>query len=257
MTMSNKTRAQRLRLEQERLAKEAQEAREKRIRTIVMISVVGVVALALVGVVVWTVLGAKRGQEPVAAAQIAEIGAVQGRTLVVGQQDAPVTLDVYQDYMCPYCGQFERANRADLQQLVDDGSARLVIHPLAFLDAQSAGTNYSSRAANAAVTVAQYQPDKLLAYNAILYDRQPAEGTEGLSNEQLAELARAVGVDDATIQRFGADETTAFVAWLTDAAFRNDGIKGTPTVKINGQIFSGDLYSAGPLKAAVLDAKGS
>lgn len=252
MTMSNKTRAQRLREEQERAA------REKRIRTIVMISVVGVVALVLIGIVGWTVLGARaKKQQPVAGVQIAEIGAVQGSTLVVGKKDAPVTLDVYQDYMCPYCGQFERANRADLQQLVDDGSARLVIHPLAFLDAQSAGTNYSSRAANAAVTVAQYQPDKLLAYNAILYDRQPAEGSEGLSNEQLAELARAVGVDDATIQRFGADETTAFVAWLTDAAFRNDGIKGTPTVKINGKIFGGDLYSAGPLKAAVLDAKGS
>lgn len=250
MTMSNTSRAQRLRLEQERAA------REKRIRRIVMISVVGVIALALTGIVVWTVLGAK-GKQPVASVQIAEIGAVQGTTLVVGKQDAPVTLDVYQDYMCPYCGQFERANRPDLEQLVDDGTVRLVIHPLAFLDAQSAGSRYSSRAANAAVTVAQHQPDKLLAFNAILYDRQPAEGSEGLSDDQIAELARTVGVDDATIQRFGSEETTAFVASLTESAFDDDGIKGTPTVKINGKVFSGDVYSAGPLKAAVLAAKGS
>ena len=252
MTMSNKTRAQRLREEQERAA------REKRIRTIVMISVVGVVALVLIGIVGWTVLGARaKEQQPVAGVQIAEIGAVQGSTLVVGKKDAPVTLDVYQDYMCPYCGQFERANRADLQQLVADGTVRLVIHPLAFLDPQSAGSQYSSRAANAVVTVAQYQPDKLLAFNAILYDQQPAEGSSGLSDKQIAELARSVGVDDATVARFGADQTTAFVSSLTKAAFKNEGIKGTPTVKINGKVFDGDVYSAGPLKAAVLAAKGS
>lgn len=248
MTMSNKTRAQRLREEQERAA------REKRIRTIVMISVIGVVAIALIGIVGWTVLGAK-DKQPVAGVQIAETGAVQGATLVVGKQDAPVTVDVYQDYMCPYCGQFERANRAEVEQLVADGTVRLVIHPLAFLDAQSDGSKYSSRAANAAVTVAQDRPDKLLAFNAILYDRQPAEGSKGLSDEQLAQLARTAGVDDATIQRFGADDITAYVASLTEAAF-DGGIKGTPTVKINGAMFDGDLYSAGPFKAAVLAAQG-
>lgn len=251
--MSNKTRIQQLRLEQERAA------REKRIRKVVMISVVGVVAVALIGVVVWMVLGANR-QQPAAsaaAASAAEIGAVHSDALVLGKDNAPVTLDVYQDYMCPYCGQFERANRADLQQLVDNGTVRLVIHPLAFLDAQSSGTRYSSRASNAVVTVAQYQPDKLLAFNAILYEQQPAENSQGLSDDQIAELARTAGVDDATIKRFAADSNAGFVTSLTQAAF-DGGIKGTPTVKINGEVFNGNVYAAGPLKEAVLSAaKGS
>lgn len=256
VTMSNKTRIQQLRLEQERAAK------EKRIRRIVMISVVGVVALVLIGVVAWTVLGAKRHQvaadgQQSAAGQTAEIGAVQGNALVVGKKTAPVTLDVYQDYMCPYCGQFERANRADLEQLVGDGTVRLVIHPLSFLDAQSSGARYSSRAANAVVTVAQYQPDKLLAFNAILYEQQPAEGSKGLSDDQIADLARTAGVDDATIQRFAGESNAGFVTSLTQAAAAA-GVNSTPTVKINGKLFEGNVYAAGPLKAAVLAAaKGS
>jgi protein-disulfide isomerase len=32
------------------------------------------------------------------------------------------------------------------------------------------------------------------------------------------------------------------------------GVKGTPTVKINGEVFDGDLYTAGALKEAVTKA---
>ena len=41
-------------------------------------------------------------------------GTSDNYTVVVGKADAPVTLAIYQDYMCPYCGEFERANRAAL-----------------------------------------------------------------------------------------------------------------------------------------------
>jgi protein-disulfide isomerase len=34
------------------------------------------------------------------------------------------------------------------------------------------------------------------------------------------------------------------------------GISSTPTVKINGEVFKGDLYTTGPLTQAVTAAKG-
>lgn len=243
--MSTRTRTQQLREQRERAA------REKRVRTIVTVGIVGVSVLALVGVLVFAVVGAQRAATT--SAQPMNVGAVDGYTLVVGADDAPVTLDVYQDYLCPYCGQFERANRADLATLVADSTVRVRIHPMAFLDAQSAGSRYSSRAANAAVTVAQHEPDKLLAFDAALYAQQPSEGQTGLTDDQLVEIARGVGVSAATTSLFAGESNAGFVEAATQAAF-SDGVQGTPTVKINEAVFGGDLYSAGPLKAAVLAA---
>ena len=41
-----------------------------------------------------------------------------------------------------------------------------------------------------------------------------------------------------------------WVAASTQAAF-SGGITGTPTVTVNGAVFTGDLYTAGPLTRAI------
>ena len=236
------SRREQLRLEQE------QAAREKKVRTWVTVGIVGlalVAAIALVAVVV-----ARSGSEATAGSTLPVGGAIEGTALVVGETDAPVTVDVYQDYLCPYCGQFERANRDDLESLVADGTVRLRLHLMNFLDPQSAGTKYSTRAANAAVTVAQLEPDKLVAFNAALYEHQPSEGSRGLSDDEIAQLARNVGVSDTVTEKFAAGAGDALVA-ASNAAADAAGVQSTPTVKINGQELGGNLYAAGPFKAAV------
>ena len=97
----------------------------------------------------------------------------------VGKANAPVKLEVYLDYMCPFCGRFERANGGELDRLVADGTVQLHLYPLSFLDRLSNGTRYSTRAANAIVTVADRAPDKVLAFNSALFADQPAEGSSG------------------------------------------------------------------------------
>ena len=72
-----------------------------------------------------------------------------GGTIPVGEADAPVTLEIFLDYMCPSCKQFENANSAQLSQWIEDGAVRVELHPMNFLDSQSQGTMYSTRAANA------------------------------------------------------------------------------------------------------------
>jgi protein-disulfide isomerase len=238
------SRREQLRLEQEKAA------REKKVRTWVTVGIIGVVlvaAIVLVGVVV-----SRQGSSSTAGGgtSTAQGGAIEGNALVVGKTDAPVTVDVYQDYMCPYCGQFERANRDDIEALVADGTMRLRIHPMNFLDPQSGGSKYSTRAANAVVTVGQLEPDKLVAFNAALYDHQPSEGSQGLTDDEIAQLATSVGVSNATVAEFAAGSNDAFVD-ASNAAAGEAGVQSTPTVKINGQEFTGNLYAAGEFKAAV------
>jgi protein-disulfide isomerase len=227
----------------------AKEAREKKIRNGITIGVLAVVVLALIGGLVWLipVLSAKNtktaasGSDPYA--------------ITIGKADAPVTIDIYQDYMCPYCGQFERAQTSDLKVLTDSGTAKVVFHIMAFLDDSSSGTKYSTRAANAFVVVAQKEPDKALAFNAALFVNQPSEGSTGLSDAEIATRAKSVGVSDAVAGSLASLSQADFVKGSNDAAFAA-GVTSTPTVKINGAPFTRNLYSAGSLRAAAEKAAG-
>lgn len=229
------------------------EAKERKVRNLITYGILGVALLAIVGVIVAVVIGSRNA--PVAPGGGAATG---DYTLVVGQEDAPVTVSIYQDYMCPYCGQFERANREDLESMVDNGTAKIEFHVMNFLDQQSQGTRFSTRAANALVAVAKAEPDKVMAFNAALYDRQPAEGSAGLSDAEIADLAREAGVSNDVIATFASLSNEDFVNRSTTAAFAS-GVTGTPTVKINGETWPGaggsqPMYEAGNLKAAVEEA---
>jgi len=144
----------------------------------------------------------------------------------------------------------ERANGDYLAEAVQAGTITLDIHPLSFLDAQSGGARYSTRAANAFVTLAQSDPAVALRFNSLLYANQPAEGSSGLSNQQLADFATQAGASADVAASLSRETNTAWVEQATQQAF-SSGIKQTPTVKIDGAEFTGDLYTAGPLKAAI------
>jgi protein-disulfide isomerase len=215
-----------------------------------------IIAILLVAIVV-SVIGSANKEKPTTTATPGQVvvpaGATADGALVSGKADAPVRLQVYVDYMCPYCGRFERANGAEIARLVNDGTVRLELHTLSFLDRMSQGTEYSTRAANAVATVGDRAPDRLVPFNNSLFVNQPEEGSAGLTDRQLAERAKASGVPDAVVETL--DDRT-FVPWVvtsTDAAFKS-GITGTPTVKINGEPYQGNLYTAGPLTEAIMAA---
>lgn len=236
------SRRQRLRQEQEQAAK------EKRVRSIISYAVLTIGVFALIGGIVWAVMAAgAASKKPTPSAS----GAVNTTyTVLVGKPEAPVIVDIYQDFICPFCGALERANSADLTALTASGQAAIRIHPMAFLDSASSGTKYSSRAANDLVTVAKAEPSKVMAFNAILYANQPAENSTGLTDAQIAALAKQAGVSQATIDTFTASVNADFVVASTNEAFA-DGIDSTPTILINGVAFTGDFRTAGPLKTAI------
>jgi protein-disulfide isomerase len=158
-----------------------------------------------------------------------------GEALAAVDEAPTVRLDLFADYMCPYCGQFERQYGEELQGLVDDGTVAFVSHPIAFLDDFSNGTQYSTRAAQAALAVAQLDPIHYGAFNAALFAEgtQPEENTDGLSDEQIAEVATSVGVLADTVDKLTTAVEAATVAANTQAAFEN-GLGGTPTLVLTG-----------------------
>lgn len=206
----------------------------------ILVSVAVVLALVVTAaIVVWSNNATDdAGPAPQSASINAETGAIEVGT---GEQ----TLDTYIDFMCPICNQFEQAYGESMQQLVDDGTITLGIHPIAILDRYSQGTEYSTRAANAMYCVAETAPDSAVSYMQALYANQPAEGSSGLTDAQLIEIAGSVGAEgvDACVteQRY-----SGFVSSMTEQTPIQPGQSGiaTPTLAVNGQAIANDTIPA-------------
>lgn len=172
---------------------------------------------------------------------------------------------VYVDYLCPFCGTFEKTNSAQIAKWVESGAATVEIHPISILTSKSAGTQYSLRAANAAACVANYSPDDFLAVSTALFEDQPVEGTAGLSDDELKGLVKSAGVTESLTAIDTCIDEITFKSWVQDATNRAlDGpipnstslkaITGTPTVLVSGKQYVGALDDSKEFAAFVLQA---
>jgi protein-disulfide isomerase len=149
---------------------------------------------------------------------------------------------VYIDYQCPVCQAFDVPNESQLRSWVDTGVATLEIRPISFLDRGSLN-NYSSRATNAAMCIANFEPDSFFDYNGILMINQPAEQTEGPSDDDLFGFAEDAGAGTEEVK--GCIQAKSFGDYIeqhTQQVLNNpqDGISvsGTPTITVNGKQYT-------------------
>ena len=164
-----------------------------------------------------------------------------------------VNIVEYIDYQCPYCQQFETTNASQIEQWVSGGIATVEIHPIAILDNSSKGTKYSTRAANAAACVANFDPNNYLKVNDALFTNQPAEGTSGLTDEELKKIVSDAGASGKDVAECISSQT--FSSWVAGATKRalagplpnstdTSNVQGTPTVLVDGQKYPGALDDA-------------
>ncbi len=131
-----------------------------------------------------------------------------------------LAIDVYEDPICPACGNFERQYGQQIAQAVDEGKLTVHYHLLTFLDSGSASKDYSTRAAAALMCAASNlgsTPGAFAALHSSLFSEavQPAEGgSADLTNDQLLAQVRtaATAVNVAT----DAAAVTATATCITD-----------------------------------------
>jgi len=244
--------------EQARLLREEARKKEKRNRILLQSGIV-VGVLAVVAVIALVIVNSVRPAGPGPANMASDGVVIQAggevlRTpaLEPGETPAPaptptgsevIQIQVFVDYMCPFCGQFEATNAEYLRSLVESGAASLEILPISFLDRSSMGTAYSTRAMNAVGCVADQQPDSVLRFHELLFENQPPEPSEGLTNDQLVEFAREAGAKSASVESCIREQR--FKDWTeaaTDRSMGERGVGGTPTVYVNGQVYTGTVF---------------
>ncbi|MEO7122878.1 MAG: thioredoxin domain-containing protein [Lacisediminihabitans sp.] len=164
-----------------------------------------------------------------------------------------VNIVTYVDLQCPVCQAFEATNGAQIKSWVDSGIASVEIHPISILDPSSLGNAYATRAANAVACVANDEPDKFYAVIQSLFENQPAEKTPGRSDAQILSVLKGAGASSAditkcvTTQRF-ANWVAAGTSRVGSTPFPNtvtpSTLKGTPTVFVDGQQYTGAVDDA-------------
>ena len=155
----------------------------------------------------------------------------------VGSEAAPITIDVFNEPMCPPCGSFIRSFATDIDTAVNNKKLAVRYHLLNFLDDKSHSKNYSTRAVAATYCVAgQNDPKVYTAFYSGLFASsfQPQEGgAEDRTDSELAQLAKTVDADANAIAciKSGDDVSTA-KAKAASAATSLSGFNasGTPFV---------------------------
>jgi len=207
-------------------------------------TLIAVAVLGLASLVGWGVWQSQKTASYATPAGVTDDGGRDAGLLAAGA--GPVTVEVYLDFLCPVCRQFETTVGPTLDQLVAQQKIRLVWHPLGFLDELST-TRYSTRSASSAGCASD--GGKLKPYGDALFVQQPPEGSPGLSDNQLIEIGGTVGLNQPSFAQCVRDgKYVDWVAHVNDMAARR-GVNGTPTVYVNGTLVA-DRTAAG-ITAAV------
>ncbi|OHV04645.1 DsbA family protein [Mycobacterium talmoniae] len=147
-----------------------------------------------------------------------------------GEPKAVITF--YEDFLCPACGNFERAFGPTVSRLIDIGAIAADYHMVGILD-RAASDHYSSRAGAAAYCVADENIDAFRRFHTALYTEQiqPAEvGGNYPDDTRLIEIARQAGVIGHVPDCIHSGKYLKMVKNMAKVA----EIHATPTVRING-----------------------
>jgi protein-disulfide isomerase len=155
--------------------------------------------------------------------------------LSLGDPNASVTIDVFEDFQCSACQRFtENTEPLVIQNLVAIGKARYVFHNYPFLDGSGAGSSgESDQAANASMCA--NEQDKFWEMHSSLYANWSGENQGAFSTRRLQAIAESIGLDVAAFNScFSAKKYEAEIQADFDLG-EEMGVSGTPTVFVNGR----------------------
>ena len=265
--------------EKAKLLRESQRKKDRRSKVVLQGGVI-IASLAILAVVALVIVNSVKTPGPGPRNMLSDgilIGegftATPTKALKAGAEPVPterdeesdvISIQMYVDYFCPVCGDFEKANEDQLTTWIESGAATVEIFPMAILDRLSQGTKYATRAANAAACVAYTSPDQYYDFHNILFANQPKEGTGGLTDDELIALTAEAKVTSPKVVA-ECIEDQKFKGWVADARSRAQAgpiensnvekIAGTPTVIVNGLKYTGALDDAKAFSSFVIQAE--
>ncbi len=118
---------------------------------------------------------------------------MQADGLHIGDPNAPVKMDVYEDFRCSACLYYTMNYEPQIiQTYVNTGKVYYTFHSFIIIDGND-GTDASYRSANAAMCVAEQ--GRFWDYHDILFANQVSESASLYTDERLAAMAQNLDLD--------------------------------------------------------------
>lgn len=186
----------------------------------------GIVALLLAGILIAFNLADGVGETKLS-------GLPQAGT-TVGDPKAPLAIEEFSDFQCPFCGRFARETAPRIiEEYVKTGKVRFVYRHFAFIGQESL---WAAEAAECASNQGRFWD-----YHDKLFASQAGENRGAFSKSNLKRFAQELGLDQSLFdQCLDRDETQDRVRRDTEEAQRRQ-VRSTPTFYMNGEMILGAL----------------
>jgi protein-disulfide isomerase len=155
---------------------------------------------------------------------------------MLGDPNAPVIMEVYEDFQCPSCRSYsEDIGPQVVDTYVATGQVYYIFRHFPFLD-DNAPRNESDQAANASMCAAEQ--DRFWDYHDLLFANWNGENAGAFIDRRLVAFADELGLDMAAFNACFAENLyqSEIEADLEMGASLN--VTGTPAVFVNGQILT-------------------
>lgn len=158
--------------------------------------------------------------------------------MVLGSEEAPITVVEYASYTCPHCASFHKDTFKQLKaDYIDTGKVKFVYREV-FFDRPGLWASMVARCGG---------QDRFFGISDILYQQQrqwTASGDPAQIAEALRKIGRTAGLDDVALDACltDADKAQSLIAWF-EANAAEDGIRSTPSFIIDGRLYTNMAYS--------------
>lgn len=159
---------------------------------------------------------------------------MEGKT--IGNPNAPVRIEVYEDFQCPACAEFSKSIESRLLEssYINEGLVQYEFMHYPFLDS-NAVTKESHQAANASMCA--LEQDRFWDYHELLYINQGAVENGGSFNDKrLQAFAESLGLDMSAFNQCFSDNKYSTEIEADFQKGQSIGVTGTPSVFVNGTI---------------------
>lgn len=149
-----------------------------------------------------------------------------------GPADAPVVIQEFSDFQCPYCGQFAiNTGQQIIEKYGESGQVRFEYNHYAFLGQESIRAAEAAECAN--------EQDAFWEYHDALFLNQNGENQGTFNDTTLKTYASLIGLDE---QAFSSCFDSGKYREHIQESYENGvdlGVKSTPSFIINGELISG------------------
>ncbi|HRP99215.1 MAG TPA: thioredoxin domain-containing protein, partial [Terrimesophilobacter sp.] len=161
-------------------------------------------AIVVIGIIVAIVIVATSGQPddasgdatpPAGQSATVTIGGapvnleITEKGIALGNPDAPVVIDLYEDYSCPHCQDYEAATGTTFLQIAAEGDALVNFNHINIV------TQYGARAGSTSMCVAEGQPEQWTAVHSALFTNH-GQSTNNWRTGSFKDFVEGLGVTD-------------------------------------------------------------